>query len=280
MGDSFSDVQIHTGPTAAKACEEINARAFTVGNHIAFNAGEYDPESPEGQHLLAHVKQQTGAAISMMPQADADLEIDPDPQLEREADQAAEEALSGEEALIVNRLGTDVHIQRMPEGEQIDQARQEADERFGSDVPADPEVLAKEVEQLKANQQQVLEVLSQAQPGAPSEGEWGETATKGLLGSLASMGTGAAVGAAVGSIFPGLGTEAGAAVGTAASGVVGDFVKQGIGWASDNLVDEKAASLEQMYEEISRMYEELKDEGNAHGGATKFGANNESGISG
>jgi len=36
-------------------------------------------------------------------------------------------------------------------------------------------------------------------------------------------------------------------------------VKQGIGWASDNLVDEKAASLEQMYEEISRMYEELKE---------------------
>ncbi|ELY95780.1 hypothetical protein C482_16358, partial [Natrialba chahannaoensis JCM 10990] len=37
-----------------------------------------------------------------------------DPQLEREADEAAEQALSGEEPLVVNRMGTDVHIQRAP----------------------------------------------------------------------------------------------------------------------------------------------------------------------
>ncbi len=43
MGDSLGDVRVHTGPQAAKACEAINARAFTVGNHIAFNHGEYDP---------------------------------------------------------------------------------------------------------------------------------------------------------------------------------------------------------------------------------------------
>ncbi|WP_238705277.1 DUF4157 domain-containing protein [Natrinema pallidum] len=39
---------------------------------------------------------------------------DPDPQLEREADEAATEALSGEEPLVVNRMGTDVHVQRYP----------------------------------------------------------------------------------------------------------------------------------------------------------------------
>ncbi|AGB15390.1 hypothetical protein Halru_0764 [Halovivax ruber XH-70] len=116
MDADFSTVEIHTGPEAATAADAIDARAFTCGNAIVFNDGEYDPESAEGQHLLAHelahVKQQTGAVISMMPQPDADLEIDPDPQLEREAEQAAEEALSGEEPLIVNRLGTNVHIQR------------------------------------------------------------------------------------------------------------------------------------------------------------------------
>ena len=46
-----------------------------------------------------------------MPKPDADLEIDPDPQLEREADQAAEEALS-EGPVTINRMGTDVHVQR------------------------------------------------------------------------------------------------------------------------------------------------------------------------
>ncbi|MEZ3116331.1 DUF4157 domain-containing protein [Halobaculum sp. MBLA0147] len=63
MGDSLGDVRIHTGPKAAAAAEQINARAFTVGNHVAFGAGEYDPESAEGQHVLAHelahVRQQT-----------------------------------------------------------------------------------------------------------------------------------------------------------------------------------------------------------------------------
>ncbi len=54
MGDFLGDVRIHTGPKAAQACEQINARAFTVGNHVAFNSGEYDPESPEGQHVLGN----------------------------------------------------------------------------------------------------------------------------------------------------------------------------------------------------------------------------------
>ncbi|ELY95649.1 hypothetical protein C483_00849 [Natrialba hulunbeirensis JCM 10989] len=66
-------------------------------------------------HEPARVTRQTGgAAISTMPQEGTDLEIDPDPQLEREADEAAQQALSGEEPLVVNRLGTDVHIQRTP----------------------------------------------------------------------------------------------------------------------------------------------------------------------
>ncbi|MFC3958343.1 DUF4157 domain-containing protein [Halovivax cerinus] len=118
MGDSFSDVRIHTGPTAANACEAINARAFTVGNHIAFNAGEYDSESPEGQHLLAHelahVRQQTGGALSMMPQANVELEIDPDPQLEREAEETAQRVMDGCELGIQRLSGAEVHVQRFP----------------------------------------------------------------------------------------------------------------------------------------------------------------------
>ncbi|ELY95775.1 hypothetical protein C483_00810 [Natrialba hulunbeirensis JCM 10989] len=116
MDADFSNVRIHTGAKAAEAADAIDAKAFTCGNDIVFNSGEYDTESPEGQHLLAHelahVRQQTGAAISMMPQEGADLEIDPDPQLEREADEAAAQALSDDKPLVVNRMGTDVHIQR------------------------------------------------------------------------------------------------------------------------------------------------------------------------
>jgi len=45
MGDQLGDVRIHTGPQAAKACEDINARAFTAGNHVAFNVSDYSPSS-------------------------------------------------------------------------------------------------------------------------------------------------------------------------------------------------------------------------------------------
>ncbi|SEL99606.1 protein of unknown function [Haloferax larsenii] len=103
--------------SAAKACEDINARAFTVGNHIAFNHGEYDPSSPEGQHILAHelahVRQQTGGAVSMLPQEGLELEIDPDPRLEREAEQTAQRVMEGGELGIQRLAKTEVHIQRI-----------------------------------------------------------------------------------------------------------------------------------------------------------------------
>ncbi len=117
MGDSLGDVRIHTGPKAAQACQQINARAFTVGNHVAFNSGEYDPSSPEGQHVLAHelahVRQQTGGAVSMLPQEDLGLEIDPDPQLEREAEETAQRVMQGGELGIQRMSTTGVHVQRL-----------------------------------------------------------------------------------------------------------------------------------------------------------------------
>ena len=116
MGDSLGDVRIHTGPQAAAACESINARAFTVGNHVAFNQGEYDPSSPEGQHVLAHelahVRQQAQGAVSMLPQEDLELEIDPDSALEREAEETAQRVMQGGELGIQRLRKTEVHIQR------------------------------------------------------------------------------------------------------------------------------------------------------------------------
>lgn len=66
MGHDFSDVNIHTGSEAENKADEINAKAYTLGNHIIFNKGQYDPESFEGKKLLAHelthVIQQKGQA--------------------------------------------------------------------------------------------------------------------------------------------------------------------------------------------------------------------------
>ncbi len=50
----FSKVRIHLGPAADAAARAIRARAFAVGGHIVFRAGEYNPKSSDGKRLLAH----------------------------------------------------------------------------------------------------------------------------------------------------------------------------------------------------------------------------------
>jgi uncharacterized protein DUF4157 len=54
FGADFSNVNIHTGNHAIQMSKELNAQAFTVENDIYFNEGKYQPESSEGQQLLAH----------------------------------------------------------------------------------------------------------------------------------------------------------------------------------------------------------------------------------
>jgi len=54
FGADFSGVRIHTGTGAQQMSKQLNAHAFTYGNHIYFNSGRYDPQSKAGQTLLAH----------------------------------------------------------------------------------------------------------------------------------------------------------------------------------------------------------------------------------
>jgi len=54
FGYDFRDVRIHTGAGAQSAAAALNARAFTVGQHVFFGSGEYRPQTSEGRHLMAH----------------------------------------------------------------------------------------------------------------------------------------------------------------------------------------------------------------------------------
>jgi hypothetical protein len=86
LGDSFSDVRIHTDARAARAADDVGARAFTVGSSVAFGAGEYRPGTIVGDallaHELAHVVQQRSAAPELAAAhagaGDAALEHDAD----------------------------------------------------------------------------------------------------------------------------------------------------------------------------------------------------------
>ena len=54
FGADFSEIKIHTGGESIQMNRDLNAKAFTVGNDIYFNEGQYNPVSAEGKHLLAH----------------------------------------------------------------------------------------------------------------------------------------------------------------------------------------------------------------------------------
>ncbi|ELY24940.1 hypothetical protein C500_18468 [Natrialba magadii ATCC 43099] len=156
LGDRFDDVTIHTGPEAAKACESIDARAFTVGSHVVFNYGEFDPDSATGKYLLAHelvhTRQQTDGQVTRLPAA-KELEVrDSSSAYEREADELASEALrsdAGVGALTPSQAA--LSVQRMHKHELLevldDELEEDLPEEFEDGLPE--EVLEKLPEALR-----------------------------------------------------------------------------------------------------------------------------------
>jgi hypothetical protein len=89
-GATFEDVRFHTDSSGARLADRLHARAFTVGDHVAFGPGEYRPGTILGDaliaHELAHVIQQRGFrddAEPVKPSSGFDVE------LERDADRMA-----------------------------------------------------------------------------------------------------------------------------------------------------------------------------------------------
>jgi hypothetical protein len=54
LGFDLAAVRVHAGGPAAAEAAAVGARAYTLGSHIVFGAGRYQPELPEGRRLLAH----------------------------------------------------------------------------------------------------------------------------------------------------------------------------------------------------------------------------------
>jgi lipoprotein-anchoring transpeptidase ErfK/SrfK len=67
FGHDFSRVRVHTDARAVASAQAIGALAYTRGRDIVFGAGQYAPNTTEGQRLLAHelthVVQQGDAAV-------------------------------------------------------------------------------------------------------------------------------------------------------------------------------------------------------------------------
>ena len=77
LGHDFASVRVHADARAAQAASSLNARALTVGDDVAFAAGQYAPHSSAGReliaHELAHVAQQARGGASPDAEARANL---------------------------------------------------------------------------------------------------------------------------------------------------------------------------------------------------------------
>lgn len=116
LGEGLGDVRVHTGSESNQAAQALGAHAFTTQRDIHFAAGQYQPDTPAGQRLLAHevahtVQQGAGAP------AQAKLAVsEPGDALEREADVAATAMVRGAPAAVSRGAASGVQRQ-VPEGE-------------------------------------------------------------------------------------------------------------------------------------------------------------------
>jgi hypothetical protein len=96
LGSSLSSVRLHVDPEADRLAREVDALAFTAGDHIFFRAGAYAPDSREGLRLLAHEAAHTTQRVETAGLAPGEVRLSqPSEPLERAADVAASRALGG-----------------------------------------------------------------------------------------------------------------------------------------------------------------------------------------
>jgi len=63
FGADFSQVRVHTGPTAIQMTQDLNAQAFTHGSDIYYGAGKAPDTDALTAHELTHVVQQGGSRV-------------------------------------------------------------------------------------------------------------------------------------------------------------------------------------------------------------------------
>jgi outer membrane protein OmpA-like peptidoglycan-associated protein len=88
FGHDFSQVRIHTNSSAAESARTVNAFAYTVGQDIVFNTGNYAPHTLSGLSLLTHELVHTVQQKNIPGFARSDLQVAPNNDVhEREAQQ-------------------------------------------------------------------------------------------------------------------------------------------------------------------------------------------------
>ena len=116
FGHSFENIKIHADSRADELSKSVNARAFTTGQDVYFRQGEYQPNSADGRHLLAHelthTIQQSRGTVSGTSIGDGVAVSDPGDSFEQEASVASDMVARGEQVAIGGTAGS--VVQRTP----------------------------------------------------------------------------------------------------------------------------------------------------------------------
>ena len=90
-------VRVHDDGRAAASARDVDAQAYTVGEHIVFDEGRYQPQTDAGRHLLAHELAHTIQQEGLQRSGTTSL-VDQGPEyrrLEVEADRMADRVMAG-----------------------------------------------------------------------------------------------------------------------------------------------------------------------------------------
>ena len=111
FGHSFEHIRVFADERAAESASALGANAYAVGSNIVFGEGRFEPESSDGQRLLAHelahtVQQGAHTAPASLPDA---LEVSqPGDAGEAEAEAASSRVSAGDQAQVHGGLGLGV----------------------------------------------------------------------------------------------------------------------------------------------------------------------------
>jgi hypothetical protein len=98
LGHDFDDVRVHADGQATASAKSVHAHAYTVGNHVVFGEGTYEPSSDQGKrtlaHELTHVVQQRSGPVDGTPAPGGISLSHPSDRFEQEADRSADAAMA------------------------------------------------------------------------------------------------------------------------------------------------------------------------------------------
>jgi hypothetical protein len=98
LGHDFGSVRVHTDHAASESARAIHAQAYTVGTDVVFQSGRYQPDTPAGQHMLAHelthVMQQSAGPVDGTPAPGGIRISDPSDRFEQAAERNADRVMA------------------------------------------------------------------------------------------------------------------------------------------------------------------------------------------